>query len=59
MTDAKLKFVMSLPYMRFLSKTYVKKMIDNFVPLTCKRNQIIFKQGQMSDYFYVVNKGEF
>ena len=52
-------FYKSIPFLAKNSKTYLQKLHYNFEQRTFIRNQIIYSEGEPSDYVYLVQSGEF
>jgi CRP-like cAMP-binding protein len=55
----KTSFMAGLPLFRGWTKNYLEKTSYYFVERTYRRRQIVFKESDPADYFYIIKDGEF
>jgi hypothetical protein len=58
-TNRIIEFFKNLPYFSTYSRKALGRLRLNFRYLKYKRNQVVFREGDPSDYVYIVVKGDF
>ena len=53
------KYLTDLPHLKVMSLAQRKRICKNSFYKTYKRNQIVFQQGALPSYVYIVVSGEF
>ena len=56
--QTKIEFFSSIPLLNKESRRNISTLIYHFSPITVMKNQIIFKEGDISDSIYIIKRGE-
>ena len=54
----KIEFFSNIPLFSKESRRNISTLIYYFSPITTTKNQIIYKEGDVADYIYIIKKGE-
>lgn len=57
--NEKIQFLRSLPYFSQLTRASLGKLIYQFTDIKTLKDQILFREGEPSDFVYLVKEGQF
>jgi hypothetical protein len=57
--NEKINFLRNIPVFQLLTRTTLGKMTYYFENKPCIRDAILYKEGDLTDYVYIVKSGEF